>query len=123
MAIAKNPVLSVKRNPAAIITWTFTVNYTAVFASDELNERFNDCIELFEHDITSGDDRLTNGCVDAEDFVADRQEVPRIKQVTLRDDVVSTEVGEEEVYAIVTLSGQAIAARDSTRTTVVKVST
>ncbi len=49
---AKNPVLSVIRNPAAIITWTFTTNYTAVFASGELNTQFNDCILLFEHDIT-----------------------------------------------------------------------
>jgi hypothetical protein len=121
---AKNPVLSVIRNPAAIITWTFTTNYTAVFASGELNTQFNDCILLFEDDLTSADDLLpSKGCADPEEFIASRTEVPRTKQVTLTDQVLDTELGYEEVYAVVQLSSQTTTAEDSTRTTVVKVPT
>jgi hypothetical protein len=119
---AKNPVLSV-RTEAGGAEFRFTVNYTAAFAAAELNETYLDCIELFEHDVSSADDPLTDGCVDADDFVATQQEVSRAKEVTLSDRQASTELGAEEIYAIVRLSGSTTGGLDSTRTTVVKVDT
>jgi hypothetical protein len=119
---ATNPVLSVRKE-AGGAEFAFTVNYTAAFAAAELNETYLDCIELFEHDVSSADDPLTNGCVDADDFVATQQEVSRAKKVTLSDQQASTELGAEEIYAIVRLSGSTTGGLDSTRTTVVKVDT
>jgi hypothetical protein len=104
MASIKRPVLSV-REEAGGAAFTFTVTYTAVFEPDELNETFLDCIQLLERDVSSTDDELTPPCVLPESFVASRPEVPRTKRIRLSDRQASTELGNEEIYAIVVLSG------------------
>lgn len=108
MASIKRPVLSVRQEADG--DWAFTVNYTAVFDASELNAEFQDCIELFERDFISADDLLTSkGCQDFEGpfpplgFEATRLEVPRTREGMLSDRETSTEVGNEEIYAVVNL--------------------
>jgi hypothetical protein len=123
VATIKAPVLSV-RQEAGGAAFTFTVNYTAVFDPDELNQRFLDCVELFERDTSSGDDPLTpEGCVDSGDFIASQAEVRRTKRVKLSDRRASTELGNEEIYAIVRLVGSTTGEQDTARTNELEVRT
>lgn len=123
MASIKHPVLSVRRE-AGGAAFTFTVNYTAVFDPDDLGATFLDCMELFERDVTSADDPLTpQGCVDSAAFVASQPEVPRTKSVRLSDQQASTEIGNEEIYAIVRLIGSTTGEQDSARTNELEVGT
>jgi hypothetical protein len=123
MARIKRPVLSVYRENGGA-AFTFEVKYTAVFTYNDLNETFLDCIDLFEHDVTNGDDLLTpDPCAVPEEFVVSQREVPRTKKLTLSDRQVSTEFGDEEVYAIVHLSGSTTGEQDNDRTNEVEVRT
>jgi hypothetical protein len=118
MASIKRPVLLAPRLDENR-DWIFTVEYTAVFELTEVGANASDRIALFERDITSADDRLTDGFVNRQDFFVGQPfggEIPRSKLLKMKDRDISTELGGEEIYAIVELVSERSGARVTART-------
>lgn len=87
----------------------FRVDYAATFNKDELGHPWTESFSLFERDTTSDNDVLARGLARAE-FVPDVSSplsVTRTLTATLREREVNTEIGNEEIFARITLSGPA----------------
>jgi hypothetical protein len=104
-------------------TIEFRVVYSAEFTPEELGHTFNEFFNLFERDTTSADDVIASGLASA-NFAPDTTRVTRTLTATLSEGRVATEVGNEEIFARVILSGPpglAVGGRRSLQTNEVQV--
>jgi hypothetical protein len=99
----------------------FRVVYSAEFEPEELGHTFNEFFNLFERDTTSADDVIASGLASA-NFVPDGERLTRTLTARLSERRVDTEIGNEEIFARVILSGPGLpGARRSLQTNEVQV--
>jgi hypothetical protein len=102
MANIQSAKLSVTQSAGDAIE--FRVVYSVRFAPEELGHTFNEAFNLFERDTTSRDDVIASGLAPAS-FRPDTTTVSRTLSASLSEARVNGEVGNEEIYARVILSG------------------
>jgi hypothetical protein len=86
-------------------SFLFIIEYDAIFDPPEIGQEFNDAVRIWESDGNNptatdpdGDDTISTYTF-PERFRADNAILRRTKFITLTGDQVSTEIGDEEVYA------------------------
>jgi hypothetical protein len=103
MASINNIKLAAKKVTGAGDRWEITVSYDAVFSKFEVEHfTFRDGFVLKEEDSLSGDDTLT-GVVGVSVFNPPSSPVKRVMKAVIDGDTLDTELGQEELYAVVRL--------------------
>jgi hypothetical protein len=83
--------------------WEIRVEYAATFDAGDLGKNFREGFLLFELDDTSADDKLTPSVVGVQEFVATDTTMFRTMRTLISGDVLDTELGGEELYAVARL--------------------
>ncbi|MFF6949319.1 hypothetical protein ACFZAD_11740 [Streptomyces iakyrus] len=94
----------VSGSPAGASDYRFTITYTARFDPEELGTEFHEFMKVRESDVVGSDDDITSMLEDV--FTATNRIMQRRQDVIVQRDVADTEIGQEEVYAEISLRSQ-----------------
>jgi hypothetical protein len=102
MPTINNIVLSATKRTNTGNSWEIAVDYNATFSAVEVGERFKDGFILWEEDPIR-DDKLSTLVGGGDITPRNAGTVPRRLSARFSGNTLNTEIGEEELYAVVHL--------------------